>query len=765
MNMTMPATSNNKQEWALYYASLGFSIIPLCTPTGMGSCAIHGDGCKSAGKTPLIKWEKYKSERASVVTLNEWWGKWPNANIGIVTGAVSNVVVVDVEHGGNCDGLIPTVMSKTGGGGWHYYYKYPGQKIGNSVRIKELIDIRGDGGYVVAPPSLHRSGQVYQWNVAPSEGSYVSAPLWVLNKPKTNVERGGTVLKGVSKGSRNQSAASVVGKFISNFPESDWEEIVWPALVGWNKQNTPPLDEAELKSVYESIVKKEKSLVKDKGDLQTRTIASQLVKLVTEAGIRLFNDQLRDPYIATFGDGRQVLKLGSKQFKLWLTGFVWEKWHKSVNSEVMQAVSQVLESMAIFDSEQIQLSVRVAWHENALWYDLGGGSAVKVDSAGWVVVTQPPILFRCMNHQKNHPLPVLGGNIDSLLSFANIQEKNEQLLLKVFLITAFIPGFPHPALVLHGSQGAAKTTLCRLIKNLVDPSRIATMSIPKNVTEFVQLASHHWTIFFDNLSYLPEWLSDSISRAITGDGFSKRELFTDDEDKIYQFHTVIGLNGISLVVDKPDLLDRSILLNLARIPESKRLTEKDVQQKFYNELPGILGAIFTSLSLSLAQIKNVSLRNLPRMADFAQWGCAVATSLGHTESEFLNAYGSNIGQQNNEAIDASPIAGPILTFMEQKNDWEGNATELYTALQSIAESSSVDTKGKFWPKGARALWHRIESIIPNLEAVGLKFSRDHNGHKRLIKIWHFNKDITMIDNIDKQDPLINQSALVCPKKI
>ena len=95
---------NNCLEAALKYASIGFSVIPT-----------------SQDKIPPIKWKKYEQQRADEKTIREWWKKYPNANVGIVTGAISGIVVVDVENSGRIDDLPKTVCSKTGGGGWHFF--------------------------------------------------------------------------------------------------------------------------------------------------------------------------------------------------------------------------------------------------------------------------------------------------------------------------------------------------------------------------------------------------------------------------------------------------------------------------------------------------------------------------------------------------------------------------------------------------------------------------------------------------------------------
>ena len=128
-------------EFALNYLRLGFSVIPV----------------SSANKKPLVKWEEFQHRHPTEEETRKWFQN-PQTQVAVVTGAISGIAVVDVEAGGSIDEFPKTATSKTGGGGWHLWYKHPGHPVDNAVKIKPLVDIRGDGGYVVAPPSLHSSG-------------------------------------------------------------------------------------------------------------------------------------------------------------------------------------------------------------------------------------------------------------------------------------------------------------------------------------------------------------------------------------------------------------------------------------------------------------------------------------------------------------------------------------------------------------------------------------------------------------------------------
>lgn len=165
-------------DHALAYAARGWPVLPLHTWNSHGCTCGHGD-CTSPAKHPRIR-SGLKDASTDPDTIAGWWQQWPNANIGIRTGVAFDVldidgdegfdtiIAVEQEHGEGPVG--PT--SHTGGGGLHRLYQPTG--VGNRAGLLEHVDWRGANGYIVAPPSLHASGQRYQWAEAPLDGT---APL------------------------------------------------------------------------------------------------------------------------------------------------------------------------------------------------------------------------------------------------------------------------------------------------------------------------------------------------------------------------------------------------------------------------------------------------------------------------------------------------------------------------------------------------------------------------------------------------------------
>ncbi|MFA9229888.1 MAG: bifunctional DNA primase/polymerase [Microgenomates group bacterium] len=165
----------NMLEHALNYAERGWAVLPL-HEIQEGRCACGKPDCTSQGKHPKIS-GGLKSATFNAETIRQWWAQWPDANIGIVTGRVSGLMVVDIDHGATkngyaslqsleaANGPLPRDLTvQTGGGGLHIYLSMPAVDIRNSTsKLAPHIDVRGEGGYVVAPPSRHISGTRYTW--------------------------------------------------------------------------------------------------------------------------------------------------------------------------------------------------------------------------------------------------------------------------------------------------------------------------------------------------------------------------------------------------------------------------------------------------------------------------------------------------------------------------------------------------------------------------------------------------------------------------
>jgi 5S rRNA maturation endonuclease (ribonuclease M5) len=470
------------------------------------------------------------------------------------------------------------------------------------------------------------------------------------------------------------------------------------------------------------------------GESSATTRAAALVELACE-NAELFHDQHVTPYARIrMGDARQIIRCRSAGFRRWLSGLAYVSENCVPGSEMFSAALSVIEAKACL-ADQYELSNRVAASEGAFWYDMGDGSAYRIDGAGYEHVEEPPILFASYAHQQIQVHPVRGGDLHETLDFIQIPEGTHRPLVLIWSVSALIADMPHPMLVFYGPQGAGKSSASRTLRALVDPSSLATMSFPRDRNELVQKLAHHYVAPFDNIDNLPPALSDMLCRASTGEGFSKRQLYTDDEDVIYSYRRCVILNGINIAATRADLLDRSILVGLSRISPENRKEESYLECAFAKARPRILGAMFEALSKAMRLHPQVKLDSLPRMADFARWGCAIAEAIGYEQKDFLDAYQANIGQQNAEVLEGQPVAAAVMAFMISRKEWKGSPSELLASLESVAEDEKLDVRGKSWPKAPNVLSRRLREVQPNLGDVGIRVEMGISiGHERGIRI-------------------------------
>lgn len=279
-------------EAALEYLKRGWSVVPAHGVDDEGVCTCARIDCPSPGKHPRVSWAQYQQEFPGDGQVRTWWRRWPDANIAICTGKVSGLVVVDVDprHGGDESlkelALPATVTALTGGGGEHLYYRHPGGTVHNGANLLPGIDLRGDGGYVIAPPSTHISGTAYAWEAGYGPGECELAPYPKIAQggalPAVAANHGDAIVLSdytegvvrVGEGERNVHMTRLTGHLLAHMnPEQAWGNLKLSNLLCC----TPPLTDDELRTILRSIYSRQERKTKAVEALATRSFDSALL--------------------------------------------------------------------------------------------------------------------------------------------------------------------------------------------------------------------------------------------------------------------------------------------------------------------------------------------------------------------------------------------------------------------------------------------------------------------------------------------------------
>jgi hypothetical protein len=475
----------------------------------------------------------------------------------------------------------------------------------------------------------------------------------------------------------------------------------------------------------------------EKSEEARESQATAIVRLAMESRVELWHTPAGDGYITILVDGhREHHPLNSRGAKDYLARLPYVDTGKAPNPTALQAAIATLSGTCRFDGEEHDVHVRVAHGDDgAIYLDLVDRAwrVIEVTSSGWRIITNPPVKFRRTRGMLPLPAPVQGGSIDELRPFINVASDADFCLMVSWQIQALKPTGPYPILVLIAEQGAAKTTVVRVLRRLCDPNKSDARRPPRNTEDLMISATNAHVVAFDNLSRLSEDLSDSLAVLATGGGFSVRRLYENGEEHIFNAQRPIILNGISQVATRGDLLDRAVAMTLPPIPDAKRKDETTFWCEFEEAQPRILGALLDAVACGLRCLDDVHIENKPRMADFALWAVAAEAACPWPEGMFLDAYMRNRQGAVEATLDGDPVAD-VVRAIATTPPWTGTATELLAEL-NVRIPDHI-TKQKGWFTRGRQVSDAPRRLAPALRRVGVDvdFTRQAHTGRRTITL-------------------------------
>ena len=412
------------------------------------------------------------------------------------------------------------------------------------------------------------------------------------------------------------------------------------------------------------------------------------------------------------------------EFRSWLVFRYQKQTGLTPQGDYLKRVIELASARARFEAPRGELFSRSAHLEGVTYLATGraSGEVLQMKSEGCEVCTSPAgVYFETSASLAALPLPVAGGDFRAFQRLFGLDEYAFRLLVAVLVHYASGIG-PFVVLQLLGPAGSGKTTLARALRWLLDPRHSwesLACTMPSGLENiWMTLLSNGITIF-DNISYLGEEISDLLCLGCTGGSWSKRKNYTDDENHVTTVKRPIILTSVAPRGIKPDLKDRSVVVNIPA--RTQGMDESAFIRQLTNEVPRLLGCICRAVSIGLKMRGKAELPPLGRMADFcrfiveAEAGGAFPWPVGG----FLEAYRENRREQTENTVFESPIGESVFRFLHSRTSltWEGTASDLAQLLPTPENESPRN-----WPPPGNLLTRKLRELTPALLTVGIEYS-------------------------------------------
>ena len=387
--------------------------------------------------------------------------------------------------------------------------------------------------------------------------------------------------------------------------------------------------------------------------------------------------------------------------------------------------------------ERVEAFVRTAGNlKKSIVYDLidDEQNAVLIDETGWKVTKNKPCKFLSSTTSLSQVKPEMTNEDvrDLLKPFINL--KGDDFLIMILWLIHSYCNSKHSGLLVMAERGSGKSTLCRVIQLLLDPTTLDVTVLPSKKDDLVTTLTNTYLACFDNVGYIRKEISDILCVAITAGTTSKRTLFTDSGVTTQKLHNTIVLNGIDIVPKEADLAERLLMINLVKLDSTRIKREQEFWKEFDETRPKILGAIFNVLSKAIKVSKTTEIKNLHRMADsFADMLC-IAIAMGITEEEFRAMY-DRVVEKMKIARGNKPLIEAVREYMAavQGRKAEGYVSSLYSMIKDNYSGNK-----NLLPKSASSFSKELELERDTLLSFGIKVNTDDTSdkgtHMQIIKM-------------------------------
>ncbi|WP_207063602.1 hypothetical protein [Motiliproteus sp. SC1-56] len=433
---------------------------------------------------------------------------------------------------------------------------------------------------------------------------------------------------------------------------------------------------------------------------------------------------------------RDALPLDSSEFQDWLNYAFYRHHGRILSQNALKEACSVLRGTTMAEGQRIEISLRVKQDAGELLtIDLQDerSQVVQLTPGSWSVVgaDQSRHLFYRAQGMAPLPIPNPKGDIERLRPYLNLEDQKQFWLLVIAVAFILTGRGPFPILLFIGEAGSGKSEAARMVRALVDPSRVPLQTAPRTDRDAMIACSNMLMLLIDNARPFSAKESDLLARLSTGGGLRTRRLRSDAQEQLFDVMAPVLVTGIEDLSTQPDLADRAVVIPFKRIGDADRRTQEELSRQFKEDAPYILGGLLDLIAGAWAFMPTLKPDRLPRMADFGRFGLAAEQHLGLAEGAFMALYGNSQRQATSGMSETDPLLSALLDFTEHLNgEWVGTAQQLLDLLVSRVQPA-VTRQRKLWPANARSFGIKLRSLRPVLAIHGVEFENFSSGGRRL----------------------------------
>ena len=438
--------------------------------------------------------------------------------------------------------------------------------------------------------------------------------------------------------------------------------------------------------------------------------------------------------------------LESSRFETWLYKENLEITKRELRKSDLTGVLGLLKIKA-YEIPPKKIFIRWGWMNNKVYCDLcnNNSQVIEISENGWQVINNSPVWFLKTQTMKSLPVPSKIGSWQDLRPLLNVSEEDYYLIIAWLLSSCF--DIPYYILGISSEHGAGKSFLTKLLSMIIDPRLDDLVSPPQNSDDLYAIATSRYLTALNNVSTITPEISDDFCRISDGGSMSKRLLYSNNEIYSITLRHPIIYNGISISPDRPDLLDRTLIIEPLPIKEKARQTETKLLEDFEKEKPKILAALFNAIT-GVLRNKEYNPLDIGRRADaevIIRRACR-SGAMPYTENDFKQILKVSEKSKAEEALSNSILASEILKIRNRKyNCWQGTANDLIVKISEYLSPYEL----KYIPQTAKKLYKDLERLAPLLRREGITYEILRSNKQRTIKIT-FDNTTTLFE---EQNPL------------